>query len=95
MTTNELKKGISKKFGIPLKDVRIRNEHGWVHLYIRDSEEVRVQIKKSGKLDRDFMLGIEGYIIEKTQVYTFTADDGYGTERYCINSSYTNDFKYI
>ena len=88
MTTNELKKGISKKFGIAVKDIRIRKEHGWYHLYIRES--AKEQINDT----RDFFLPIESYIIENTKVYTFTADDGYGTERYCINSSFS-DFKYI
>lgn len=93
MKTIELKDGISKKFNISKKDIRLTSDNGWYHLYIRESHKETLNFTDYSQ-ERDYLRNIEQYIIDNAQTYTFIADDGYNTEHSCINSSF-NDFKYL
>ena len=93
MKSTEIKSLISETFDIAKRDIRIIQDHGWIHIYIRESLKDGYGFKDFRE-ERDFLRKVESLVIQNADVYTYVADDGYGTERYCINSSFS-DFKYI
>jgi hypothetical protein len=93
MKTTELKKAISKEFDIPVGDLRIRNRNGWVDISIRKEQEEKLNLKQ-GNNYRDFYRKLNDFVVKTTDTYTFTADDGYGTELDCVLIEFS-DFEYL
>ena len=93
MKSTEIKSLISEKFNIAKEDIRIRQDYGWIHIYIRESLKDRYGFKDFRE-ERDFLLKIESVIIQNADVCTYVADDGYGTDRDCILSGF-DSFEFL
>lgn len=75
MKSTELKRKISEKFGIPVKDLKVRNDHMWKHVYIRENAG------HEGDSYREVENKIEAFIsTNDDEVSTYIRDDGYDTE---------------
>ena len=94
MKSNELKKTIAKRFDIPLKNIRIRDEHGWLKIYIHESEATKRNFKDFRE-QGEFETEVEKVILENREVNHFTADDGYNTSMTCILVSFISNFDYV
>lgn len=93
MKSTEIKKELSKKYNIPIKDIRIKNDHGWIQICIRDNYKEVLGINDFRE-ERDFSIGLESFVCSLTDVNTYLSDDGYGTVRDCIMVNF-DDFEYL
>jgi hypothetical protein len=90
MKSSEIKNLISEKYDISKKDIRVQQDHGWIHIYIREGVVKFEDFDKQREFERE----IERLVVGSTEVYTFIADDGYDTEHNCIHVN-IDDFKYL
>ena len=90
MKSTEIKSLISETFDIAKKDIRIRQDHGWIQIYVREG----VKEFDNYDIQREFEREVERTVVGSTEVYTFIADDGYDTEHNCIQVN-IDDFKYL
>ena len=89
MSSIKIKKEISQKFNIPTNDIRVRYDHGWWKIYIK--EEHYTEDKKGHEFSRK----IDEIVKNNTdKFYTFTADDGYNSQFACVNVHFKG-FEYL
>lgn len=90
MKSSEIKNLISEKYNISKKDIKVRQDHGWIHIFIGGDLKNKFGFKNSRE-QREFECEVERLVIGSTDVYTYLTDDN--RDENCILID-TEIFKY-